>query len=589
MNILERLQALRAQMAEQGLDAYGTANADPHASEYVAEHYCMRKFLSGFTGSAGTLLVTQEDAALFTDGRYVVQAARQLEGTGIRMVLIGGPGEPSMEEWLAQRIPGGKLGWDLQILPAATARSLEKALRLSGIRLVGAPDLTQKIWSDRPALPANPVWAHDLRFCGVSVPEKLAQLREDLRKSGATAQLLGRLEDIAWLFNIRGGDIACLPVAYAWALITREKAMLFLQEGVLEAPARTMLEEAGVDLLPYDGITEAVQALDAQEVLALDPARINAALLACVPCQTVEQDDITTLLKAVKNSTEQAGIRASAVRDGVAMVRFLYWLDHVADRAAITEETIAEKLTEYRSAQANYLEPSFNTIAAYRDHGAMMHYSATPETAYSLEGDGVMVVDSGACYLDGTTDITRTPVLGTISQEIRDDYTLVLRSHIALASTKFLDGASAATLDAIARRPLWQVGLEYRCGTGHGVGYCLSVHEGPSNFSQKGRMIPLKPGMLITIEPGIYREGQWGIRIENMVLVVEDSSNEYGAFYRFEPVTYCPIDLRGIDPAQLNEEERAYLNDYHAMVYSKLAPHLSEEEAQWLKEATRAV
>jgi len=588
MNIPERIAALRALMKTEGLDAYITLNGDPHAGEYVARHYTMRTWLSGFTGSAGTLVVTMEKAALWTDGRYVVQAAKQLEGSGIEMVLIGGPGKPTMEEWLKSEIPGGCAGWWGSLISLSVARKLEEDLKSAGIRLTMTGDLTASIWTDRPPLPAAPVWEHPLEYTGEAAAQRINRVREAIAEKGANAQLIGRLEDIHWLFNIRGGDIDGLPVAYAWALVTRDTATLFTELRRVEKGAASMLKDNGVTLAEYAEIVPALRALPGDTVLAFDPKRVNKTLADSIACPTREQEDVTILMKAVKNPTEQAGIRESAVWDGVAMVKFLKWLEE-ADRSAETEYTAGVKLAEIRKTMPLCISTSFGTIAAYKDHGAMMHYSATPETAYTLDGNGMMVLDSGGQYLNGTTDITRTPVFGTLTRQETIDYTMTLKSHIALADTKFLKGASPLSLDAIARRPLWKLGIEYRCGTGHGVGYCLSVHEEPINFSQKGRHIPFRPGMLITIEPGVYREGVSGVRIENEVLVVEDEFNEYGQWYRFEPVTYCPIDLKGVDPSLLAPEELDYLNQYHQLVYDRLAPRLDEEERAWLAGATRRI
>jgi len=592
MNINEKIQLLRKHMEKSGLDAYIIPSSDPHLSEYVAEHWKAREWISGFTGSAGTFVATKEESGLWTDGRYFIQAERQLAGTEIKLFKMGNHEVPSYTEWIAGKLKNGECaGFDGKSMSVYSFREMEKKLSAKGIRIDISHDLVGDIWKDRPQIPSGTVFRHDIKYAGMSAKEKIEKVRESMKKLYAENYLISSLDDIAWLFNIRGGDIPfiCVPIAYA--LISIDKAYLFINPAKVTDDVMKTLKDNEVEVLDYNAVKEKIEQLDTNQSIAFDIKKTNCWLYDAIPsgCRKIEVDEITASLKAVKNETEILNIKRCQISDGVVMVKFLLWLEKNIGRQEISEITISEKLKQLRSRQPDNIGPSFETIAGYKDHGAMMHYSATEDSKYMLEDKGIMVLDSGGQYLNGTTDITRTIVFNEISEEEKTDFTLVLKAHIALASAKFLYGATGSNLDVLARKPLWELGLDYKCGTGHGVGYCLSVHEGPQSISPKPNTVKLEKGMIVTIEPGIYREGKHGVRTENMVLVVEDEKTEYGQYMKFEPLTLCPVSLKGINPDMLTKQEKEWLNTYHKKVLETLSPYLDAEEKAWLEENTRSI
>ncbi len=635
----KQLTALRRRMAETGVDAYLVPTDDFHGSEYVGEYFKCRSYLSGFTGSAGTLVVLADRAGLWTDGRYFLQAARQLEGSGIDLFRMGEPGVPTEEAYLQEHLqPGQCLAFDGRTVTARRYHALEQALEGREVRLQTDLDLAGDVWPDRPPLSAAPAWELSETYCGLSRAEKLAAVRRDLNAQGADTLLLSSLDDIAWLLNIRGGDVACCPVVLSYLAVEPSSAVLFANEAVFPADLKNALAADGVTLAPYDAVYAHAAALKAGSTVWLDEDKTNCALWNAANAagrKIIAAPNPTALPKAVKNETEVANARIAHLHDGIAMVQFLFWLKQnaghqpITERSAaahletlrarqphylgpsfdpiiaygphgaivhysatedqpITERSAAAHLETLRARQPHYLGPSFDPIIAYGPHGAIVHYSATEETDVPLQAEGFLLCDTGGHYLEGTTDITRTVALGPVSDEMKHHYTLVLRSHLALLYARFLQGCRGSALDMIARQPLWLEGLDYKHGTGHGVGYLLSVHEGPNNFryASAGKDAVLEPGMILSDEPGLYLAGRYGIRLENLLVCRELETSEYGRFFGFDALTLVPFDRDAIDPAQLSPCERAWLNTYHAAVYESLAPHLEAAERSWLAEAT---
>lgn len=592
MVIIDRIRRLRKEISDKGIDAYIVPSSDPHMSEYVAAHWEGRKWLSGFTGSAGTLVITQDSCGLWTDGRYYVQAEKQLEGTGIRLFKFGMEGVKSFTEWIADTLGQGEcVGMDGKLFSVSQVRNMEKIFSKKGILINKEHDLLMGIWKDRPAIPRETVFVHDMVYAGRTAAQKIEDVREMMAQKGANYHLISSLDDIAWLYNIRGGDVAYNPVAISYALISEEKAWLFINEDKVSVPVREHLSDNGVEIEDYERIESYLSRLGRGDTILLDPQRVNSWLYDSIGREArIEEDTaITTILKAVKNQVEIENLKKAHIKDGVAMVKFLCWLDNNLSKEEITEITVADKLEEFRSQQENYMGLSFPTIAGYGDHGAIVHYQADEESAYTLKPHGLLLIDSGCQYLEGTTDITRTIALGPTTPQQRSDYTLTLKGNIKLSRTRFLKGATGTNLDILARLYLWEHGIDYKHGTGHGVGYFLNVHEGPQSISPRISTVKLEEGMLVSNEPGVYREGSHGIRIENLLLVAGDIETEFGEFLRFEPVTLCPIDLAAVEPDLLDEEEKKWLNQYHERVYNTLGPLLDEKERLWLKDKTRAI
>ncbi len=592
MNIRDRVEKLRQIMKENQMDAYIIPSFDAHQSEYVAEYWKCRQWISGFTGSAGTVVITLEDAGLWTDGRYYIQAEKQLEGSGIRLFRMVDPGVPFYSEWLADVLNEGSIvGFDGNVFSINMVKKMEKDLKAKRIVLKMNQDLIGDLWEDRPEIPKGPIFTHDVKYAGKSRVEKLNEVREEMKNKGANYYILTSLDDIAWLLNIRGADVPNNPVVIANVIVAEHKCYLYIDSCKVPSLVKLELEAEGIELKANHEIQTFLENLSSGDTIILDTNKTNSRLYNAINSITkkIESPDITTNLKAIKNEVEVKNVKWCEIKDGLAMVKFIKWLKNVVDKEEITEITAEERLEEFRRAQERYVGPSFDTIAGYREHAAMMHYKANKETQFTLKNEGLFLIDSGGQYYDGTTDITRTIVLGKLTDEQKRDFTLVLKGFIALSSVKYLYGATGSNLDVLARQPIWQYGLDYKCGTGHGVGFFLNVHEGPQSIRNNNNNVTLEKGMIITNEPGIYLEGKYGIRIENMMLVVEDEKTEFGQFMKFETITYCPIDLSGINKDMLTESEKQWLNNYHQEVYTKLAPYLNEEESGWLMEETREI
>lgn len=591
--IQERLQNLRAKMQENGVQAYIIPTSDFHETEYVSDYFACRKYMSGFTGSAGTLVVLADQAGLWTDGRYFIQAQAQLQDTGITLMKMGQPETPSIEDYICQNLSkGSKVGFDGRVINYMDYKRYHAIFNSHQIDIVANLDLVNEIWQDRPALPATKTFHYALRYAGVSMEDKLVQVRQAMTKEGCASFIITKIDEIAWLFNIRAHDIPHFPVALAYATIEKEKATLYIDASRLDDESKALFAQNQISVKPYDSIYEDVCSL--QGPVLVDPHFVNSRLALLVQEKLVEAIDPIVLMKAQKNATEIENTKWAHIKDGVACTKFMYWLKKNVKSQKITECSAQDQLQQYRKEQENYLEDSFNTICAYKEHAAMMHYSSTPETDVTLKPEGMLLVDSGGQYLEGTTDITRTFVLGKISEEEKHWFTLAMRSHIRLAKAHFLYGCRGLNLDILARGPLWDEDMDYQCGTGHGVGHLSNVHEAPNGF--RWRIVPerndscvLEEGMIQSDEPGVYKEGEFGIRHENELLVVKGTNNFYGQFMHFEPLTFVPFDLDGIDTSKMTQDEIEWLNDYHAQVYDTLQPYLNDEEKDWLKNVTRAL
>ena len=589
MIITQRLAQLRQEMAHHGMDGYVVVTDDFHGSEYVGDYFKARAYLSGFTGSAGTLVVLPDRAALWTDGRYFLQAADQLSGTGIELMRMGQPGVPAIGAFLAEHLPqDGTLGFDGCTVSSGLARTLSAALKEKNVRFACGEDLVDAVWPDRPALSDKPVW--ELTGCGLTREEKLTRLREKMAEQNAAYLLLTSLTEIAWALNLRGGDVACTPVFLSFLLIGRDDAQLCIQPQAVPADIAEKLTACGVTLRPYGGIYDLLRGLPAGTRVMADSATANYRIMESLShAEVLDQPSPAVWLKACKTKEETDHFRAAHVKDGAALCRFLFWLKTCVGKEPVTELSAAAKLAAFRAQQPDFLDLSFETIAGYGPHGAIVHYDPTPETDVPLRPEGLLLVDSGAHYLQGTTDVTRTVALGPVTDEERTMFTLVLKGHLALSAARFPHGVTGENLDVLARLPLWERGLDYNHGTGHGVGYILSVHEGPQNFrwrSPDGRRYPLEEGMVISNEPGYYAAGKFGIRHENLVLVRTGETTEYGQFLYLEPLTMAPFDRDAIDVSLLTEQELAQLNDYHRRVYDTVSPLLPAEEQAWLAQAT---
>lgn len=594
--IQERLNSLRTLMRERGMDAYLVPTADFHESEYVGDYFKCRSFMTGFTGSAGTLVVTLEDAALWVDGRYFVQAGNQLKGSSVRLMKMEEEGVPEISDFIIDAVKeGGCLGFDGRVVDSFTGLELEKRLDEKGASVKYQEDLIDQVWTDRPALSARPVWILKEEFAGKSASEKLSDLRGEMKKAGASVHVLTSLDDIAWLLNIRGDDVRCNPVVLSYLAVTGTEAFLFINPQVLDQETEAYLKGLGITLKPYDEIYEYIKTLQNEKVL-LETARVNYAIIRGLDSsnEIINQMNPTVLAKAVKNPVEIENMKKAHIKDGVVMARFACWLKKNIGKIPMDEISLEKKLDSMRFETEGNLGLSFDTISAYGANAAMCHYSATEETNTPVESRGFYLVDSGGQYYEGTTDITRTFAMGPLTQEEKEHYTLVLISMLRLGDVKFPYGARGLTLDYAARQVFWDRGLNFNHGTGHGVGYLLNVHERPVGIRWK--MVPermdscvLEPGMISSDEPGIYIEGSHGIRTENLMLCVKREKNEYGQFLGFEYLTCAPIDLDGVEKSLMTDHDVELLNRYHAHVYETLSPYLEGEEKEWLKEATRAI
>jgi Xaa-Pro aminopeptidase len=574
-------------MTERGIAAYVVPSSDPHQSEYPPARHLTRGWLSGFTGSAGTLVITATEAGLWTDSRYYLAAEQALAGTGIKLFKHGTTGVPDYPVWLAKTLTAGDVvSFDAEVVSPAMQRGLADAVSPHGIVVRAGEDLPGMIWDGRPELPSKPIYEHDVKFAGASRGEKLSRLREAVAAAGASHHLICTLDDIAWLLNLRGSDVSYNPVFLAFLLVSANDTELYVEPGKIPGEIGTELERDGVTVVPYGEIYLRLERMDERDTVLLAPDRVNVRMAETVAARAtvIEAQNPSTLAKARKNATELECVRKAMVRDGVAMARFLSWLDRTVGNERITELTAEEKLRSLRSEGDQFVSEAFRTISAYRGHAALPHYAATPESDALLEPAGLYLVDSGAQYRDGTTDITRTVPLGPAGAEERTDYTLVLKAHIGLATLRYPKGTTGHAMDVVSRRAMWNRRVNYGHGTGHGVGFFLNVHEGPQRISTHPSSVALEVGMITSNEPGIYRPGRYGIRIENLVVTVEDQESEFDDFLRFETVTLCPIDTRLVDVQMLDTQEVEWLNAYHRHVRDSLLGHLSGTDAQWLEE-----
>ena len=584
---MEKLELLRQAMASHNMDAYLIVTDDFHGSEYVGDYFKEREFMSGFTGSAGSLVVLKEEAAIFTDGRYFLQAEEQLKGSGILLMKAGEPGVPTLPQYLADKLcENAVIGFDGRTLSYRMTERIREAVWDKNITFSGNEDLVDAIWKERPALSKEPVREMTPEFAGKTRTEKMEEIRQELRKSGADFLLLTALDEIAWLLNLRGHDVEYTPVFLAFMLIEEREATLFVQEKALPEEVRGQLSRDGIAIKPYDTIYEALSNLPKERKVWYDSGTANYRIAMSIQ-NGMDMDSPVIIKKAIKNSTEISHIREAHIKDGIAVCRFMHWLKETVPKEKLTELMASEGILGFRKQMDGFLEPSFTSIIAYGAHGAIVHYEPTKESDAVIENHGLCLCDTGGQYVDGTTDVTRTFVMGELTQEERHAYTLVLKGHIQLARAVFPEGTCGANLDVLAREPLWREGLDYNHGTGHGVGYLLNVHEGPQRFHW--RVLPgvkqatLEPGMIISDEPGLYFAGKFGIRHENLILVTR---TEKSGLLAFEPLTLVPFDRDGLDVSMLATEELEWLDNYHEMVYRTLSPRMSEEERIWLRQYT---
>ena len=595
----ERLMMLREKMAETNTAVYIVPTADFHESEYVGDYFKARAFLTGFSGSAGTAVVTQDSAVLFTDGRYFIQAERELEGSGFTLMRMGEKDVPTLTEYVRSVLPPeGVIGFDGRTMNAAEGEKLLAIAEEKGGSLSVSEDLVDQIWPDRPQRARSRARVLSEEYSGETVQEKIARIRAKMKEYGAAIHILTTLDDIAWLLNIRGSDVRHWPVVLSYLMLTEKGCVLYISGAALTDEVKKHLAENRVSTAPYEDIYKIADMLNTKHMgtVLLDKKKVNYRIVSAVSGanEILDRPNPTVLMKAVKNETEIRNIRAAHVKDGVAMVRWLYWLKNTIGTEKLTEINASDRLEQFRREQEGFVDLSFGTIAAYRDNAAMMHYSAKEESAAVLQPEHFLLVDSGGHYLEGSTDITRTVALGPLTEREKELFTTVLRSNLNLAAAKFLYGCTGQNLDVLARGPLWELGLDYKCGTGHGIGYLLNVHEAPNGFrwkqvAERNDSAVLEAGMVTTDEPGVYIEGELGIRTENELLCVKAEENEYGQFMEFECVTLCPIDLEAVIPAMLTKREKKLLNDYHEKVYQELSPYLPREEQLWLRYQTREV
>ena len=595
--IKERLAMLRGIMQEKGLEAYIIPTADYHQSEYVGEYFTARQFMSGFTGSAGTLVVTLTKAGLWTDGRYYIQAARQLKDSTIELFRQGEDGVPSVEEFLLEEMTEGSvLGFDGKVISASLGDKLSTMLKAKKIVLSFEEDLVHLCWKDRPSLSKESVYVLESCYTGECCSSKLARIKEEMNKIGATMHVVTALDDIAWILNLRGNDVRHNPVFLSYLVISNQETVLFIEEEKLDDKVRAYLSDNGVMVKGYDEVYTYLSSVSVDEKVMLDKNRVNYLISTSLKegIKVYNEPNPSMLMKAIKNETEIENLKKAHIKDGLAVTRFMYWLKKNIGQIPITELSASEYLEDLRKEDEGYLAPSFDTICAYKENAAMMHYSATKDSFATLKPEGLLLVDSGGQYYEGTTDITRTFALGEVGPEQKKHFTAVVNSMLNLANAKFLYGCTGLNLDILARGPIWDLDIDYKCGTGHGVGYLLNVHEAPNGFRWK--VVPerndsciLEAGMVTTDEPGVYIEGSHGIRIENELVCRQGVKNEYGQFMYFDTITLAPIDLDALDPSYMNASQKERLNRYHKFVYETLSPLLSEEEAVWLKSYTRGI
>lgn len=595
MNVKQRIEKLRELMKENNIDLYVVPTSDFHQTEYVGEHFKARKFITGFTGSAGTAIITLEEARLWTDGRYFTQAEKQLEGSGVELMKMAEPGVPTINEYLKNTIVEGNcLGFDGRVVAMGDGQSYEEIVKSKNATIKYEVDLIDEVWTDRPALSEKPAFKLDEKYAGESAESKINRIREYMKNCGATYHTVTTIDDICWTLNMRGDDIEFFPLVLSYMVVTMDKVDLYVDENKLTDEMKKEFNEINVFVHPYNDVYEDTKKIPSGETILVDPARLNYAIYSNIPegVAKVEERNPEVLFKAMKNKVEIENMRKAQIKDSIAHIKFMKWVKENVEKMEITEMSAAEKLDEFRVELGNFIRPSFEPISAYADHAAMMHYCSSPETDVRLREGSVYLTDTGAGFWEGSTDITRTFVLGEVSEEIKEHFTLVAMCNLRLANATFLQGCTGMNLDILARKALWERGLDYKCGTGHGMGYLLNIHEPPTNFRWRyraGDTHPMEEGMILTDEPGIYIEGSHGIRLENELLVCMSDKNEYGQFMNFETITYIPFDLDGIVPEVMNSDDIKYLNAYHKTVFEKISPYLDEEETEWLRKYTREI
>lgn len=595
MNVKERIAKLREQMKEKGMDVYIVPTADFHQSEYVGEYFKARKFMTGFSGSAGTAVFTATEARLWVDGRYFIQAAAQIEGTTVEMMKMGEPGVPTIDEYLKTAIPeNGTLGFDGRVVAMGDGLRYEKIVKEKKGSIVYSYDLVDAIWEKRPELSKEPAFALEDKYTGETTESKLKRIREYMKECEATVHVLTTLDDICWTLNMRGNDIEFFPLVLSYAIITMDQMHLYIEQEKLSDTMQAAFAQDGIILHAYNDIYEDIKSYGAEEKFLIDPARLNYALYGniCADAEKVEKRNPEELFKGIKNAVEVENIRKAQIKDSVAHVRFMKWVKENVGKMKITEMSASDKLDEFREEMGNFIRPSFEPISSYGEHAALCHYTSSPETDVELKEGNVFLTDTGAGFYEGSTDITRTYALGEIPDLMKEHFTLIVMCNLSLASARFVKGCTGSNLDPFARKPLWDRGLDFNHGTGHGVGYLLNIHEGPENIGWRSRgnnIVELEEGMIFTDEPGIYIEGSHGVRLENELLVREGEKNAYGQFMYLEPITYVPFDLDALKVEMLSEEYKKLLNDYHKTVYEKVSPYLNEEEKEWLKTYTRTI
>ena len=595
MTVPERLAALRKLMREKNIDVYVVPTADFHQSEYVGEHFKARKFITNFSGSAGTAVITLNDAKLWTDGRYFIQAAKQLEGTTVTLMKMFEPGVPSVNEYLEEILQSGQtLSFDGRVVSVGEGDEYAEIAKKKGAKVDYQEDLIDEIWTDRPPLSEEPAFFLEEKYTGESTASKLARIRKEMEEAGCDAHIVSTLDDTCWTLNIRGNDIEFFPLVLSYAIIKKDSFELYIDERKLDDNLKALLKKEGVNLHPYNAIYEDVKQLPAGTTVMVDKAKLNYAIFNNIPASVhvVNKRNPAILMKALKNPVEIENIRKAQIKDSIAHLRFMKWLKENVGKIRITELSASEKLDEFRKEMGNFIRDSFEPISSFGPHSAIVHYCSSPETDVEFKEGTLYLSDTGAGFYEGSTDITRTFALGEVPQNMKDDFTLVAISNLQLGSAKFLQGCSGLTLDILARKPFWDRDMNFNHGTGHGVGYLLNIHEGPAGFRYKyraGEVEEIQEGMIITDEPGLYIEGSHGIRLENELLARKGVKNEYGQFLYFEAITLVPFDLDAINPDMMSEENKKLLNDYHAKVYEVIAPHLNDDEKAFLKKYTRAI
>ena len=595
VTVPERLAALREKMAQNNIDYYVVPTADFHQTEYVGEHFKARAYITGFTGSAGTALISMLDARLWTDGRYFIQAGKQLEGTTVQLMKMGEPDVPTLPDYLREAVKDGEtIGFDGRVVSVSEGQEYQQIAEMHHGQVNYSVDLIDEIWEDRPPLSEKPAFCLDLKYTGKSAAEKIKDVRKKMAEAGATQHVVTTLDDICWTLNIRGDDIEFFPMILSYAIMTQEEYHLYIDERKLSDEIKQGLESVGVVLHPYNDIYEDIKKTGEDEVIMMDPSKMNYALYSNLPdaVKTVECMNPEMEFKTVKNPVEIENIRKAEIKDSIAHIRFMRWLKENVGKMKITEISASDKLDEFRKEMGNFIRPSFEPISSYGPHAAIVHYAPTPETDVELKPEGMLLTDTGAGFYEGSTDVTRTYVLGPITDKMKEDFTLVAVSNLSLANAVFPYGCTGIPLDTYARKPFWDRRMNFNHGTGHGIGYLLNIHESPASFRwryRKGDTAVFEEGMVITDEPGVYIEDSHGVRLENELLVCKDELNGDGQFMHFEPLTLIPMDLDAIDPECMTEHERAMLNDYHKKVYETISPYLEEDEREWLAKYTREV